>query len=427
MRVTTPLKPCTNSRFARSAGSRGARRPIGGRAGLASRLVPALLAAATAVAAAGAHAAPYLPRSNDEVVETLPARASDPRLRKINELRAALRADPQDADTAVELARLYFGMTAAEGDPRYVGYAQAALAPWWTDPDPPTSARVMRAILLQFNHQFEPALADLQVAVEEDEDDGEAWSWRAAIQMVQADYPAARSSCSGLGRAATPLVGAACIAYVDSMTGRAGAAADSIRAALADATNASAEERLWVLTRLAEIEERRGRYDAAEAAYRDALSIGITDGYLLAAWADFLLDRRRAAEVVTLLQDRVRSDVLLLRLAIAAKTLGRPEREAWAADLAARFQAAKLRGDTTHQKEESRFALAIEGRVDDALALARENFAVQREAADARVLLEAALAARRPEAAEPALKWMRDNGVESVALSSLAERLGALR
>ncbi|MBK6790170.1 MAG: hypothetical protein IPG77_21810, partial [Betaproteobacteria bacterium] len=43
---------------------------------------------------------------------------------------------------------------------------------------------------------------------------------------------------------------------------------------------------------------------AAEAAFRDALALAVPDVYLQAAYADFLLDRGRPAEVLTLLQDR---------------------------------------------------------------------------------------------------------------------------
>ena len=153
------------------------------------------------------------------------------------------------------------------------------------------------------------------------------------------------------------------------------------------------------------------------------MALGITDGYLLAAYADFLLDRGRPAEVLVLLKDKERSDLLLLRLALAAKAAGAPGLAAWSSDLAARFDAARLRGDTVHQKEESRFALGLKGDKARALTLARENYAVQRECADARILLEAALAAGQPQAAEPVLKWMAESQVESVVLRGLAARL----
>ncbi|MFO1285686.1 MAG: hypothetical protein U1F25_10695 [Rubrivivax sp.] len=56
--------------------------------------------------------------------------------------------------------------------------------------------------------------------------------------------------------------------------------------------------------RLAETEARRGNAAAAEAAYREALTIDGRDFYLLAAYADFLLDQDRAADVLHLLAGR---------------------------------------------------------------------------------------------------------------------------
>jgi hypothetical protein len=185
-----------------------------------------------------------------------------------------------------------------------------------------------------------------------------------------------------------------------------------------------------VLTRQAEIEERRGADAAAERAYRAALALGEPDVYLLAAYADFLLSRGRAAEVLALLgtsrpgaQDATRADVLLLRLALAAQAASDPRAGGWTRELSARFDAARERGDTTHEKEEARFALVLLRDAARALRLARSNFGVQREAADAQVLLEAAFAARDPAAAAPALDWMRQHRVQGAQLQRLAQQL----
>ena len=131
--------------------------------------------------------------------------------------------------------------------------------------------------------------------------------------------------------------------------------------------------------------------------------------------------------MLALLDGKGRSDLLLLRLVLAAKALQHPSLKAWQADLAARFDAARLRGDATHEKEESRFVLAVLGDAKRALELARRNYAVQREPADARTLLEAAIAAREPAAAEPVLQWMASSHIESAALHSLATRLKGMR
>jgi hypothetical protein len=124
-----------------------------------------------------------------------------------------------------------------------------------------------------------------------------------------------------------------------------------------------------------------------------------------------------------LLKDMTRSDLLLLRLALAAKALKAPPLAGWQGDLQARFDAARRRGDKLHQKEESRFELQLRGDPQRALALASENYTLQREPADARVLLEAALAARQPAAAAPVLQWMADSGIESAALRRIAAEL----
>ena len=124
----------------------------------------------------------------------------------------------------------------------------------------------------------------------------------------------------------TPLLATGCRAAADSLSGRAEAAAAALAAALQAAVDARPEERLWALTRWAEIAERRGDAAGAERAFRDALALGVADVYLQAAYADFLLDRGRAAEVLVLLKDGARADVLLLRLALAAKAAERPAR-----------------------------------------------------------------------------------------------------
>ncbi|EHR72841.1 hypothetical protein BurJ1DRAFT_4041 [Burkholderiales bacterium JOSHI_001] len=373
--------------------------------------------------AATARAAPFRPSDDQQVLERLPGGNSDPRQAEMRQLRRAQYAQPQDVALAVRLANRYFEETAAEGDPRYIGYAQSVLAPWWGQAAAPPEVKVVRAKLRQFNHDFPAAVADLQGAVQAQPTLAEGWSWLAAIAMVQARYGDARQACARLQALTSALTASACTAGADAITGQADLAVASLRQALIQAPQASAAEKLWALTRLAETEERRGDFAAAEAAFKAALALGQPDGYLLAATSDFLLDRGRPAEVLALLKGRERADLLLLRLALAARDAKAPEAAALAQALGERFDAARLRGDTTHQKEEARFALALRGDTKRALELAQANWAVQKEPADARVLLEAAVAAKVPAAAESVLQWMAQNKVQSVALLALAQRL----
>src|SRR5439155_5596474 len=103
---------------------------------------------------------PYLPIDDDAVLERLPER-TDPSLRDVKRLRTALDRNPGDLALAVRLARRAIEAARETGDPRFFGQAQAALAPWWKQPDPPAQALLLRATLKQSTHDFTGALADL--------------------------------------------------------------------------------------------------------------------------------------------------------------------------------------------------------------------------------------------------------------------------
>lgn len=372
-------------------------------------------------------AAPYLPGSDAQVLERLPFKANDPTAREIVQLRAELQRNPRNLDAAVRLARRYYGLVAAEGDPRYLGYAQAALGPWWDMPVPPIEVQMLRASLSQFRHDFADALVDLGKILERDPRHFQARALRATIHIVQARYPQARTDCQALRGVASDLIATGCEAMIDGLTGNAVNAYQSLNEALKNHSEAAPEEKLWVLIRLAEISQRLGRTEVAESHFKKALSLGITDTFLLAAYADFLLDQKRPMEVVAILKDRTPSDALLLRLVLAEFTLNASNAKEREATLAARFDAAKLRNDTVHQQEEARFELHVKHDPKEALMLAQENWKVQLEPRDARIFLEAALALKNPQAAQPVLRWLEDSHIEDSYLIGLAQQLKAVR
>jgi hypothetical protein len=381
--------------------------------GVAAWLVPAIIALAV----------PYVPVDDAVILERLPIKAADPGARELRDLRARLAAQPDDSDAAVRLARRYFRLAMAEGDPRFIGYAEAALGRWWTEPAPPADVLVARALVKQYRHEFDAALADLAQAGALEPTNAEVWSWRAALHLVRADYVAAAEDCEAMRATESEYDRVACKAAVDGMTGNASRAYTALRAAFERAGGETPSGGLWPLTRLAEFALRLGDNARAEEHFRAALALGRYDQYLLAAYADFLLDRGRHAEVVASLGDWSRSDGLLLRLALAEKALKAPKLEEHLRALAARFDAAARRGDRLHQQEEARFQLHLAGDAKRALVIARENWKVQREPRDARVLLEAALAAGNREAAAPVLDWLARSRHEDPVLRRLAAQL----
>ena len=377
-------------------------------------------------ATAPAWAAPFTPASDAEVVERLPGRASDPAIKRVESLRKQLAARPDDGTLRVEIARRYFDMAMAQGDPRYVGYATAALAPMAKSAANAPGYAMARGLIQQFSHEFEPALASLANAALIDPTSPEPGLWRAAIFMVQARYAESMAECERLAPlAAEPALGVGCRTYVQATTGQLDTAFQTLVAAVGANPGAAPELLLWQYTRLAEMAWRLQRFDAAESYFKSAFKQGVTDQFLLGAYADFLLVRQRPAEVLSLLADWERSDILLLRLALAGKATNSKRAGDWAAQLRDRFQAAALRGDRLHEQEAARFELDIEGNTAKALDLGVRNYQVQKEPRDAEILMRAALSAKQAKAAQPALDWLRTSHYEDPALAALAIQLVA--
>jgi hypothetical protein len=387
------------------------------------KLHPFLLFSCLLLCYANVYPAPYTPASDGEVLEHLPFKASDPTTRELRRLREDLSANPQNLAKAVTLAQRYFQLAMADGDPRFIGYAQAALAPWWTLDEPPVAALVQRATLRQYSHQFTSALADLAQVIRLEPRNGTAWSLLAAINMVQAEYATARQDCENLRGLASNLIVVACNATVDSLSGKAGQAYLSLQETYTASLAVPANEKLWVLTRLAEMSDRLGYADKADAYYRAALKLNIPDAYLLAVYAEFLLDEKRYSEVIKLLKDKERSDILLLRLALAEKALNAPRAAEHQEIIRSRFDAARMRGDKLHMQDEARFYLYFLNNPKEALRLAQENWQGQHEPSDARILMAAALVAHDVAAAQPALDWLAQSHIEDRHLEKLLKAI----
>ncbi|MGX4643678.1 hypothetical protein [Massilia sp. SYSU DXS3249] len=381
-----------------------------------------IAAFACTCALASAGAAPYIPASGAQVLERLPGGAG-PARRDLQRLRAAANANPGDLGQATMLAQRYIEQSRRDGDPRYLGYAQAALAPWWSQAQPPSSVLVLRATLRQSTHQFGAALADLDQVLARDSDNSQAWLTRATVQLITGDFAGARASCMRLYSRAPQLVVQTCLSNVGSVSGEAGASYERLLQAYAARPGDPPAIRVWVATLLGEMAARLGRGAAADAHFREALALDPADSYLLAAYADFLLDAGRAAEVMRLLKNNTAADALLLRYAIALKSAGMPEAKQAIGLLAARFDAAIRRNDNVHQREQARFELALRGDAAAAVRLAKLNWAVQKEPADLRILAEAAAASGDREARALVHTWLTRSRIEDATIAATVARL----
>ena len=360
-------------------------------------------------------AAPFVPEHDGQVLERLPFAPGDPVQRRLRALRDQLTRTPNDLPLAVVVAAGYAELGHVTGDPRYAGYAQAALAPWWGLERPPQEVLVLRAALRQRMHQFNLALADLVTVVDANPRNAQARLMRATVHQVQGAYDQAREDCRALQDLTEKLVWTACLANLNGVTGKLRESYDQLRSALAKSV---AEPNLqgWVLTSLGELATRAGMVQEAEAHFRAALTLAPADYYILGAYADYLLDNGRFEDVVALLRDKTASDPLLMRYALALQAQNSKELAAQVEQLADRFAASRLRGDKAHLREEARFTLHLLNAPAAALNLAQENWQVQKEPADVRILLEAALAAHDNAAVNEVKTWLRNSRLEDVQL-----------
>jgi hypothetical protein len=291
--------------------------------------------------------------------------------------------------------------------------AIAAIEPWRDEATMPDELLLMRANLQQYLHEFDAAAANLQhlLARPASAPRPQAWLTLATVRRVQGRYADSDAACKQVASAGSALHANACLAENAALRGDVDRARATLTGLLADARQPAAT-RAWLSTSLAELEERAGRASAAEASYQAALKLD-PDTYTTLAYADFLIEQKRPAQALTVLEKQARSDAVLLRLAIAGKQAKAPTAAADVAEMRERITLANERPEAKvlHGREQSMFALAIDGDAARALELARGNVTQQREALDLLVLAQAARASGKPAALDEARRLTGEIGL----------------
>ena len=353
-------------------------------------------------------AAPHVPSSDDEVLAEVPAGARHPS--SPTQSISATRLD-----VALPLAQFDISQARATGDLRFLGYAEAILTPWLTQPSVAPQVLILDATILQSRHAFEASLAELDRALRARPDDPQGWLTRATVLRVLGRYEEATASCGHLRVAAGPAVTILCLQSLNGLTGHLREAYQAI-AALASA-DLPVEVGAWRYSELGEMAERLGDDGAAEHWFREGLALSPKDFYMRTACADVLLREDRAADALQLLAGYESMEPMLLRIAIAHKMLGDGAGTRANGQLSAAFDVEQQRGEAVHRREQARFLLDVDRRPTDALAAALENWRVQREPDDVLILLRAARAANQPQAAAAALEFLRQTGLEDSRLA----------
>ncbi len=331
------------------------------------------------------------PASDDEVVEILPAVT---RSRVARSSSSAAPPTPGDAAAAAPQARAAISVARQTGDTRYWGRAQALLAPWWDRPDAPADMAVLQATVQQGRHEFSASRAVLTQALARAPGHAQGWLNLAALERLSARYADSLAACAAVERAGQAFYARACRLETESLQGRHAQAAEGFQELL-DRTR-DAGQRSWLLSLLAESQERAGRDADAAAAYAASLAAE-HDLYTSIAFSDLLLRTGKTVQALQILAPLPETDAVVLRRAAAWKRQGDARWTAQRELLRERVQELQRRGDDTtlHGRELALTALWLDDDPAQALTLATRNLRLQREPLDWWIALQAARMARQ--------------------------------
>jgi tetratricopeptide (TPR) repeat protein len=333
-------------------------------------------------------------------------------------LRSVLKGDSENISLAVHVAWRLVEKARRDGTPQPLSHAISALAPWWQEAAPHPEVLLLRATIRQSLHEFAPALKDLDSLVKACPRHAQAWLTRATVQLVSGDLEASVTSCHTLKELASPLIYSATLTAAESLRSDT-PAARVLEQLLSSKPAESPAIQSWACSILADHHARWDRRQRADEWFREAIDLTPDDRSLLAARADFLLVENLPGEVKRLLESRTSDDLLLLRLALAAKAQHDPA-TVYTNLLRDHAATARELEVALHLREEAMLHLYLLNDPVTALPLAVRNWQAQREATDARLLLAAAAAAGQSDAAKPVLEWMAQQHVTVPDLTKAA-------
>ncbi|MEO8014295.1 MAG: hypothetical protein ABI642_09135 [Polaromonas sp.] len=357
------------------------------------------------------------PVRDDEVLEVLPAvtrhRPAQP--------TAASPASAQASDpvAAAAQAREDIGVARQTGDTRYWGRAQATLAPWWDRPDAPADLAVLQATVQQGRHEFAASRKVLTAALARAPGHAQGWLNLASLERLSSRYAESLAACDAVARAGQALYADACRLETQSLQGQNPMAGQGFQALINQTTDAG--QRSWLLSLLAESDERSGRDAQAADAYTRSLAAE-HDLYTAIAFSDLLLRTGKTAQALKLLTPLPETDAVVLRQATAWKRLGDARWKAGRQVLQSRMDELARRGDDTtlHGRELALAALWLDDDAASALPLARRNLQLQREPLDWWVALQSARQANDKLALAEIGSAIQAAGLHDVRLAAIA-------
>ncbi len=355
-----------------------------------------------------AHATPYRPTTDTEVIDTLPAGSPTYQSHLVLQSAGKLPFSVVAPQISALLARSY-----SQGDPRASGQAESLLEPYLKDNTP--EIMMFRATILQANHHFDESKAVLQEILKKVPNQPDSVLMLSSISLVQGRFDDARKECDGIRDMGLMILRFACMGQVDDMTGKIANSRDVLSQLTQINNGLDAGQLRWLNLILADIALRSNDYVLAKKVFEQ---LDMTTAPSLTARADWLLDHRNWAETQHLLESHKDNDALLLRLVISEIQLKSPNAQADFQLLGERIKVWQQRGEIAHQREEAMYAMMLNP-PDKALDLAKSNWQKQRETADVVIYTNAAIRAHSITDMKIIQDWIKQTGFEYPRLTQV--------
>ncbi|WP_416397047.1 tetratricopeptide repeat protein [Allohahella sp. A8] len=319
-------------------------------------------------------------------------------------------------------------------DPRYYGYAEGMVRQRLQHHAEDVALLLTLADLLQKQHAFDEARRIYEQVIELAPANPQAYLSSAMLARQRGDFKQMERFCKQLVTRTTAEIAAICLFTAQGLQGRLESSYQRL-SVLFDRPLLPVILG-WALQEAAEMAQRLGRYEQAEAHWGAALEVSkgsVPPAELLAAIADYYRHRQQPSEIITLLTNETEMPALAMRLAAAEIALAtasnnNPDalRASWIERLQPWLELWTVRGEQSHGGELAFYLFAVKGDAAAALAPAFEQWSERKEPQDTLLLLEiiASLEVESEESRQSlraVQAWQRQSAYEDQRLLSLLE------
>jgi len=369
----------------------------------------------------------YKPDSDDEIIAELPADvvALAASVRELaNETTGpTLREQPHQMRQIIDSYRLASNTNSA----RAYGHTLALLQSWPTHTEPPPMLRLIKADVLQHNHAFDQAAAELDQLLSIDPGNQFALQMKSQIHLVIGDYRLVQSLCEALASYGHRMSAHNCQAQLDGVSGAALPALTHVDSLL-NSKALSRGEALELNITAAGLAHRLGEHDRAELYYTTAFRLSPSNDYVLVNYADWLLERDRAVDAASLLVSESgnanKFELQLVYLQALLLSDNQEEATGLLPEIRNTISIMEGRGEERPSKLLARYYLTIAHDFDRAHREALRNWQIQKEPSDSWMLARSAVAAERWDSLDQLLLWYRSTGQQDYRVDELIAQQG---